>query len=133
MKKLVLIYKKRLIRFINKRKQKNFFPMNDPQNKIYFCMFCIIVLFGFSSFIMISDYMSFTLDPVVFIRNSVTTIPSYTRTFEVIPGNGFVSPLENIFIWVGFLWGFMRLNDLFRLWDKQDKFLQWSYFWELSE
>ena len=43
--------------------------------------------------------------------------------FEIKIGNGRITNIENIIIWVCFLWGFMRLIDLVKLKIIYDKSL----------
>lgn len=51
-------------------------------------------------------------------------------TWEICLGDGEVTALENIFIWVSLLWGFMRTVDLVIRYETLDELTAWEDFWE---
>ena len=94
------------------------------ENSITFCLFCIILLFGISSFLLISDYIQL---PIKGSESFMKENPDYivespyieklvqenkSRFWEIKIGNGFISNIENVIIYVCMLWGIMRTIDL---------------------
>jgi len=52
------------------------------------------------------------------------------RFFEFEMGNGYVSAVENYIMMLSLFFGFMRLVDLFKLWEIEEKEYQWVWFWD---
>ena len=113
------------------------------------CLLHLIVLFSIASVIMVVDVCSVPVrgryyslesllkDPVLWRAvNKTRQLKQYDepqRFWEFNLGNHFVSNIENAIMYVCFLWGWMRLADLIRLFMDKEKEDAWLYFFELCE
>ena len=88
------------------------------EKKISFCLFCILIFWGVSGFMLIGDYMTLprrTDDPDFIYGIEFNNIYSMEKDYWVIcVGDGKITNIENIIIWVFMLWGLLRGFDLIR-------------------
>ena len=89
-------------------------------------MLTILILFGIGAYIMVFDLGSVPRDGY-----EIANDPD--RFWEINIGNGFVSNIENILMWLGEFFGFMRCLDLIKLIHEEDKKQKWRIFFERCE
>jgi len=99
-----------------------------------FCMFTILALWGMGSYIVVFDLASVPKvsdDPEWYAGKKTYQDPD--RVWEWNIGNGFVSNIENIVMWLCEFFGFLRFLDLIKLFHEDEKIYRWRMFWELCE
>lgn len=131
------------------RRRNGKMPERSLDYRISRCLAHLLVLFSVASVILIVDagslpvkgrhydYEQLQSDPVFWRAvNKTNAYKQYeepARFWEFNLGNHFVSNIENVVMMVCFLWGWMRLADLIRLFMDKEKQDQWTDFWFLCE
>lgn len=97
------------------------------ENSINFCLFCLIVFFGVSQLLLISNYVNIPKrggDPNYIYGFNFETY--YTREYpdfwRIDLGTDHkITNIENIIIWIFMFWGFLRVIDLERILERYKK------------
>ena len=90
--------------------------------RIFITMF---FCYGIGSFMVVIDLSSVPVHDFSWYRNNpqwrIQNVEYATSTWEFCLGDGEVTALENILIWIPLLFGFMRTIDFFRAWHDEEK------------
>ncbi len=124
-----------------KKKEKDIYNLKYYSNfnkSINFCIICMILFFGISSYMLIFDYFSLPKkneEPDWYVGKSYWENKFIKKDFDATLsiGDHKISNLENIIIWVLMLWGFMRTIDLLKLFEEEKVFYRIRDFFVLCE
>lgn len=92
-------------------------------HRLNFCMGCILFFWGFTTYYLMLEipYIPLREQSFIYIRDMSWLYEDPSMFWVMCPGDGIITNIENVFIWVFYLWGFMRLLDFFRLVDLKEK------------
>lgn len=101
--------------------------------RIFIMMF---ICYGIGSFIVCVDLFSVPVMNLEYARSHpewrVTDVTYPVSTFDFCLGDGLVTALENILIWIPLMFGFMRTVDFIRACHDEEKEDAWTDFIALS-
>ena len=94
-----------------------------PYNSILFAFIGIFFLFGVANYMLIGDYVtipkSYEIENytygLAYHNKYINTFPDY---WTIAVGDGKITNIENIIICIFNLWGFLRILDLTRHFEK---------------